>query len=66
MTTPPPVHIRMPVTLMTYCGARGESISLEFWFDHVVPHRESCCRALWRRLCQECDRLIPRERPKSR
>jgi hypothetical protein len=45
----------------TYCGEHGESMSLEFWFDHVVPNRESCCAALFNRLCRECDKLIPFE-----
>lgn len=65
MTTPPRVHIRMPVTLMTYCGAIGESMSLDFWFEHVVPNRDGCCHALYRRLCVKCDHLIPHQPPRT-
>ena len=45
----------------TYCGARGESVSIEHWFDHIVPHRESCCAQPYERLCPACKKLIPFE-----
>jgi hypothetical protein len=42
----------------TYCSQAGESMSLEFWLDHVVPNREDCCRELYKRLCPECATFI--------
>jgi len=44
----------------TYCGAcDGESLSLAFWLEHVVPHRMGCCAKLYARLCSDCDQFIP-------
>lgn len=58
--TEPPVHIRRADDSgATYCGQRGESISLAFWFDHVVANRDGCCKGIWRRLCDTCDHRLP-------
>lgn len=43
----------------TFCGRRGESISLAHWHYHVVPNRDGCCKELYRRLCDDCDKVIP-------
>ena len=61
MADPPPLHIRRPDDpSKAFCGHRGgETISLAFWLDHVVPHRTSRCAGLWARLCRECDKRIP-------
>lgn len=44
----------------TYCNEKGESVSLSFFVEHVARNHTGCCTNLWRRLCRDCDRLIPR------
>lgn len=46
----------------TYCGTKGESVSMEYWFNHIVPRRESCCAALFKRLCPACKKRMPFEK----
>lgn len=52
---PPLVHLRKTGERTALCGdSTEESMSQEFYVDHVLPNREGCCAFLYQRMCKKC------------